>query len=115
MRKKTVGLCAGRHPLPVEEYIFPAELNPTDFDTMRRIASDFLVGVDHVTVYVTGLTAAMLAVVSVCASRGIGLTAMHFDRSCGEYLQQEIIVAEICPCCGTRVTGGQFCPSCGAH
>lgn len=33
-----VGLCAGRHSLPVSDYVFDKEVNPTDLAAMRRVA-----------------------------------------------------------------------------
>ena len=32
----TVGLCASRHPMPVQEYIFPESVDPTDFEWMDK-------------------------------------------------------------------------------
>ena len=110
-----VGLCKGRHELPVEVYIFEREIDPLDFITMRRTVEKFIL--DHVglttetrealdqryeddvpcftgehklIVYVTGLTAATAAVIQVCAMNGVQLTLMHFDRDTGEYVPQEI-------------------------
>lgn len=31
-----VGLCAGRHVMPVGEFIFPTEVDPTDFSVMSQ-------------------------------------------------------------------------------
>lgn len=36
------GLCAGRHALPVAEYIFEKPLDPTDFAAMREQASLYI-------------------------------------------------------------------------
>ncbi|MFR5853196.1 MAG: hypothetical protein ACLUE8_01960 [Lachnospiraceae bacterium] len=36
MNEIIVGLCESRHPLPVEEYIFPESVNPIDFDGMYK-------------------------------------------------------------------------------
>lgn len=116
--KKTlcVGLCPGRHALPVEDYIFPESVDPTDLDGLNRLASawveahcvpgqrvgtglnqadwhtDVLVwGSDvELVLYVTGLTAATTAVVRACALNGISLTLMHYDRDSGEYLPQQM-------------------------
>ena len=110
-----VGLCASRHPMPVTEFIFPEVVNPTDFDGMEKTVEDFILhhvgltvterqaldqrygedvpcwtGKRSLIVYVTGLTAAVLAVVKVCALNGVSLTLMHYDRESGEYLPQQI-------------------------
>lgn len=37
-----VGLCAGRHDMPVEEFIFPQVVDPTDFEGMKSVAEDFI-------------------------------------------------------------------------
>lgn len=37
-----VGLCAGRHDMPVGEFIFPTEVDPTDFRAMSRTVDVFL-------------------------------------------------------------------------
>lgn len=111
----TVGLCASRHAMPVQEYIYPESVDPTDFEWMDKIAEDFVlhhVGLTTVTrqaldqrwgedvpcwagkrtlvVYVTGLTACTSAVIKACALNGVGLTLMHYDRETGEYLPQLI-------------------------
>ena len=112
----TVGLCASRHAMPVQEYIYPESVeDPTDFEWMDKIAEDFVlhhVGLTTVTrqaldqrwgedvpcwagertlvVYVTGLTACTAAVIKACALNGVGLTLMHYDRESGEYLPQLI-------------------------
>lgn len=115
MEKVIVGLCAARHPLPVDEYIYPEAVNSLDFDSLRAVAVKFVldrVGVESVyaqpingndytdtacfrgrrelVVYVTGLTAAMAAVISVCAENGVHLTLMHYDRDSGDYKPQVI-------------------------
>lgn len=127
-----VGLCAGRHDMPVKEFIFPQVVDPTDFERMRSIAKDFIlsrvgvrasvngphdnyVGVDPdyeccggindydidymqfwdgehpLVVYVTGLTACVAAVISVCVRCGVDLTLMHYNRETGEYLPQVVL------------------------
>lgn len=111
----TVGLCASRHAMPVQEYIYPESVDPTDFARMEKIAEDFILhrvgltiierqaldqrwsedvpcytGKRALVVYVTGLTAAVAAVIKVCALNGVSLTLMHYDRETGEYLPQQI-------------------------
>lgn len=125
-----VGLCAGRHDMPVSDFIFPQVVDPTDFEGMESIAEDFIksrvgakpsvygprynhVGVDPayygyvdgesidymdfmdgehpLVVYVTGLTACVAAVISVCVCYGVDLTLMHYDRASGGYLPQVVL------------------------
>lgn len=110
-----VGLCAARHAMPVQEYIYPESVDPTDFSGMEKVAEDFILqhvgltvterqaldqrygedvpcwsGKRSLTVYVTGLTACTAAVIKACALNGVSLTLMHFDRESGEYLPQRI-------------------------
>lgn len=88
---KTMGLCQGRHNIPVEEYIFPTEINPLDYNSMYRRAMEVVPENGHLTVYVTGLTAAMLSVVAACNRKHCGLTAMHYDRESGGYAAQVVL------------------------
>ena len=113
--KVIVGLCAGRHHLPVNEYVFPESVDPTDFDAMYKIADKFIeekvgiyIGQDSplssndytdimcwkgeksLVVYVTGLSAALAAVIRACAYNGVRLTLMHFNRETGEYIPQRM-------------------------
>ena len=115
MNEIIVGLCESRHPLPVEEYIFPESVNPIDFDGMYKTVEEFLltrVGIrqgfssplnsnDYTDIrcflgerrlvgYVTGLTAATAAVIRACAYNGVELTLMHYDRESGQYVPQRI-------------------------
>ena len=41
--------------------------------------------------YITGLTAAALEVLSFCAQNGVSITAIHFDREAGDYIQQPLL------------------------
>lgn len=112
-----VGLCAGRHDMPVGEFIFSTEVDPTDFRAMSRTVDAFLdarvgthlsnygtrfndnemsdievtTGNHPLIVYVTGLTACVAAVIRGCVYRGIELTLMHYDRTTGGYLPQAVI------------------------
>lgn len=112
-----VGLCAGRHDMPVGEFIFPTEVDPTDFEGMQHTVDAFLdtrvgthlsnygtrfndnemsdievtTGDRPLVVYVTGLTACVAAVIRGCVYRGIELTLMHYDRTTGAYLPQVVV------------------------
>ena len=114
--KKVVGLCAGRHDIPVEGYIFDMEINPTDTKAIEKVAFEWVeknctiikrygIGLNQadnedvkiftsdteLVLYVTGLTIALAAVVKACIVNGIPLTLMHYDRERGEYFEQIII------------------------
>lgn len=111
-----VGLIAGRHQLPVEDYIFENIENVLDFDFIREGISKFLeekVGVvhsygqavnqadyttdvelykgsDELIVYVTGLTAVTAELIRQCAMNGVSLCLMHFDRESNSYVAQQL-------------------------
>lgn len=107
-----VGLCAGRHDLPVEKHIFSDIQNVLDFPELNRIAEQFVLDNcnPHVTigcgpsqtdytdvecykgnaldVVVTGLTQCTTAVMWACACYGIPLTLWHYNRDTGDYVSQ---------------------------
>ena len=88
---KIFGLCSARHAMPdcVQEFIFPNEIaNPTDTEYLYHLAAQSLKDCESATVYVTGLTVCVGAVVSYCAKNGISLTLMHFDRNTNGYYPQ---------------------------
>lgn len=108
----TVGLCAGRHDLPVEKYIFTDVPDVFDFASLNATAEQFILdncnphltqgqGIsqddyndvtvwtgDPLDVVVTGLTACTTAVMWACARYGIPLTLWHYDRESGNYVPQ---------------------------
>ena len=103
--ENAVGLCAGRHNLPVKGYIYEDVRDVHDFDEIQRIADNFVRdngGIREITddygetvivgksldVVVTGLTALTAAVMAACAWYGVSLTLWHFDRESGEYVPQ---------------------------
>lgn len=90
--KKIVALCEGRHEMPTEVSgaIFPHNINPLDVEGLEKTASDNLAGCTELTLYVTGLTVALVAVINVCRQSGIKLILMHFDRATGNYYQQSV-------------------------
>ena len=109
MKRMKVGLCEGRHEMPVSEYIFPSEVNPIDLDGMHSTIDRFftthiewgmhLRGLgttdelvytsnDSVDLYVSGLTVAVAEVIRYCHVNYIALTLYHYDRETGEYYPQ---------------------------
>lgn len=107
-----VGLCAGRHDIPVSNYIFDEVRDVIDFNNLNKVAEKFVLdncnthiingqglsqeGYDDVPVWtgnpihvvVTGLTACTTAVMWACACYGVDLTLWHFNRENGEYVPQ---------------------------
>lgn len=107
----SVGLCEGRHPMPVHGYIFPAEIDPLDIAGMRKQINDYFdshlewgkhlrasqwsyddyyveTSDDHVHLYVSGLTVAVAEVIRYCYNHGVRLTLYHYDRNTGGYYPQ---------------------------
>lgn len=89
------GLVQGRHEISeVKDYIFTNTLDPADIMGIRSLAKkslDFLDKGDSLTVYVTGLTAALVEVINICHEKGARLTLMHFDRNTATYFPQEVL------------------------
>ena len=89
------GLVQGRHEIPdVAEYIFENALDPADITGIRSLAKkslEFLSKGGSLTVYVTGLTVALVEVINICHEKGARLTLMHFDRNTGSYFPQEVL------------------------
>lgn len=91
----TLGLCAGRHDLPVSDFIFSDgditfPINPPAlFNTAAIKLRDLNYG-DKLVVYVTGLTPAVVAVIKYCSINGIKLTLKHFDRDSNSYIDDVV-------------------------
>ena len=89
------GLVQGRHEISeAAEYIFENALDPADIMGIRSLAKKslaFLSKGDKLTVYVTGLTVALVEVINICHAKGVALTLMHFNRDTGSYFPQEIL------------------------
>ena len=118
--KYVMNLCEGRHATPATSAIFAETLNPLDvaglYDAAKAAIPE---DCTELTVYVTGLTVAMLSVVNVCMNSGISLTAMHYDRESRDYYAQQITQFTTCPFCKGRIPGtamnhAWYCPHCGA-
>ncbi len=113
-------LCKGRHSTPATSAIFAETLNPLDTSALYDAANAAIPeDCTELTVYVTGLTVAMLAVVNVCMDRGISMTAMHYNRDSGTYYPQPVTQFTTCPFCRGRIPGtamrhAWYCPHCGA-
>lgn len=93
MKEVKLGLCRGRHEIPVESYIYPQNLDPTNVDGIQQRAYDVLYsnGDDwQLSLYVTGLTVALVAVIKACRDLGIPLTLYHYNRETGEYYPQTV-------------------------
>ena len=100
LKRLVVGLIKGRHAMPeeVESYVFNEPvINPTDVDWMFRHAKKFIksnISVPKETmliIYVTGLTPALLSVLSAARLEGVNTIAcMHWNRETNTYFCQVI-------------------------
>ena len=93
-----VALCASRHEIPaaIDGAIFPQSVDPVDVQAAQRHADAIIKAsrVNDLTVYVTGLTMALVAVINTCLACGIVLHLMHYDRETGEYFSQDVRTCE---------------------
>jgi hypothetical protein len=90
---KKMELCRGRHEIPdaVDGAIFQQQVNPLDVDGMEQAAVEAVTGLDALTLYVTGLSVALVAVINACRAQGVELTLMHYDRESGSYYPQHVL------------------------
>ena len=100
MEELHIGLCASRHRMPVENFIWSQIDNPMEFDELERNAWDWLLNnMDHedppeVYLYVTGLTVALTSFMKSWGrySQTYGTTPrlilMHHDRDTDTYRPQ---------------------------
>ena len=88
--KMVLGLCQGRHDIPVEGYIFPKEVNPLDLKGMEKQCHAILEFCTELDLYVTGLSVALVTVINYCCTNRIPLTLYHYDRESGEYYKQAV-------------------------
>lgn len=91
----TFGLCAGRHDLPVSDFIFSDgditfPINPTALLDTVATKLNFVNFGDKLDVYVMGLTPATVAVIKFCSIRGIKLTLKHFDRDSNSFIDDVV-------------------------
>lgn len=101
--KIQLGLVSGRHPLPVEDYIFQEgditfPINPSQLGQLvvkkfndlgvKPQTGDFVV-------YVTGLTPATTAVIRTCLTNGHLLTLKHYDRDSDSWIDDPILTASM--------------------
>lgn len=88
----TLGLCRGRHDLPVDKYIFEEIVDVNDFDKMYLQAVKAIpANCTRIDLYMTGLTAAAMAVVRACNHFGIALVCYNYDRDTGKYIPQRVL------------------------
>lgn len=91
--RKIMELCRGRHEITdaVDGAVFPNELNPLDIAGIDADCAESLQGVTELTLYVTGLTVALVSVLNYCHANNVKVTLMHFDRDSGNYYPQDVL------------------------
>lgn len=88
----TLGAIKGRHPLPVDDYVFDEDIKDIrNLDFMGYKVHEKLRHCSALTLYVTGLTLVTTEICSYCSYNNIPLTLLHFDRETGEYFPQVVI------------------------
>lgn len=91
MKTYTFELCAGRHTGYMDG-IYPCRID--DFSTRaleRRADETIPQDCEKLELYVTGFAMAILAVVKICAKRGIRLDAYNYDPEYHMYIKQEVL------------------------
>lgn len=91
---KKIGLCEGRHPMPVKAYIYTHSIaDPTDTAGLEEEARVSLADIDekiHLFIYVSGLTVALISALNVCREKNIFVTLMHYDTKSNNYYAQRV-------------------------
>lgn len=91
-----LGVCAGRHEMPVTGYIFgEAIADPTNVVELEKLANQRVAEIgcgDNTTVnlYVTGLTVAVISAIKALKKVGSKILLKHFDAKASNYYTQEV-------------------------
>lgn len=117
-----VGVIAGRHPLPVDEYLVTREVTPGDdaYQAAYQAAKEHGEIRDtgsSVDLYYTGLTELTLGALDGYTAAYINVEAYRFDAASGQYfhLPREGYVWKVCPdCVSVRFVRRDWgiCPDC---
>lgn len=93
MKTYVYSLCKDRHPAPTNDGIFPKWVSmDTSVNQLVELADQKIPkDCERVALYVTGLTVAIMAVVTVCARRGIHLTCYNMRKRTGLYERQDVM------------------------
>ena len=73
--------------------VFTGDICPTDFSELDRQAKEFFSTnkAEEYVIYVTGLTAATVAVIKAAIDYQVKLTLMHYDLTTNSYVPQHVI------------------------
>lgn len=87
-----IGVCEGRHEMPVEKYIYGQQVNPLDVNGLETQAEKRLLELkgdcNQLHLYVTGLTVAVIATIKVAKEMFDSVVLLHYNRDSNSYYQQ---------------------------
>ena len=93
-----LGVCAGRHEMPVDGYVVDNIDDPADFTEIRQKVDEGMReyyckgNTPHVLdLYVTGLTVVLVEILNWCRQHSIGVTLWHYDAKTGQYFGQNVV------------------------
>ena len=88
-----LALCQARHEMPEEVAgsVFNQEVDPLDVQGLEQIAFNKVKGINSLTLYVTGLTVALVATLNACKKAGVKVVLMHYNRDNNSYYPQEVL------------------------
>lgn len=87
-----IGVCEGRHEMPVDKFVFGQQVNPLDVIGLETQAEKRLLELkgncNQLHLYVTGLTVAVIAVIKVALEMFDSVVLLHYNRDSNSYYQQ---------------------------
>ena len=88
-----IGVCEGRHEMPVEKYIYGQQVNPLDVNELETQAEKRLLELkgdcNQLHLYVTGLTVAVIAAIKAAIKMFDSVVLLHYNRDSNSYYQQK--------------------------
>lgn len=92
--KKILVLFENRHDMPdeVEGAVFHNINNPNDLNHLMDQCDQSLKDCTELILYVTGLSTALVTVISYCNYNMIPLTLMHHDKKTDKYIPQKVFI-----------------------
>lgn len=91
-----VGLIRDRHRIPVDVFVFDFVRNPINIEQLNIESYNALSeikrqGIEHIDLYVTGLTTALVSVLNSCKELELDVTLWHHNKQTGGYFRQEVL------------------------
>lgn len=90
--KKVLALFEGRHEMPdnIEGAVFHNITDPNNFEILMQQCDDSLKNCTELELYVTGLSTALVTVLSYCNYNMIPVTLKHHDKKSNSYYTQKV-------------------------